>query len=297
LNNGLLKTYLTVIDCGSFSAAAKHLGISQPAVTMQIHSLEEELGFSLLDRKYRRITLTEAGHMMKTYAKKALAEEQGVLSDLAALSGEISGTLSIASSTTPGNYLIPGMLGNFLQQYPQVRCRLTISGSQEVAHSVDACEVDLGITGAKIRGYRIDYKACGHDELVPIAPPTFRAKTLTEDLTLEDLCSYPWIKRSGDSGTQQTIRELMLANHVSPEDLNYVVELDNAEAIIGAVEGGLGVAIVSRSAAEKALWLGTVIELSVQSRPWRRRFYLARPRMTLTRAAEAFADYLLKSLE
>ena len=291
MNNNLLKTYLAVLGCGSFSAAATSLGISQPAVTMQIHNLEEELGYNLLDRRYRRITLTEAGQLLKDYAEHVLGEEQGILADLAALSDEISGDLTIACSTTPGNYLIPGVLGGFLQQFPQVIPHLIISSSQEVARAVDACEVDLGIMGARVKGLRIDYKICGHDELIPIAPPTSRTEEIA-DLSLAELRAYPWIQRNAKSGTQMAINELLVEQKVSPDDLRCLIVLDNPEAIIGAVEGGLGIAIVSRSAAEKALWLGTVVELPVLSRPWKRRLYLAQPRMSPTRAAEAFVTYL-----
>ena len=291
MNNTLLKTYLAVLNCGSFSAAATSLGISQPAVTMQIHNLEEELGYNLLDRRYRRITLTEAGQLLKKYAEHALNEEQSILIDLAALSDEVSGELTIACSTTPGNYLIPGVLGGFLRQFPHVSPRLIVSDSREVARAVDACEADLGIMGARVKGLRIDYQICGHDELVPIAPPTSRTEALA-GLTLADLRGYPWIQRGAHSGTQMAVNELLTAQKVSPDDLRCLIELDNPEAIIGAVEGGLGIAIVSRSAAEKALWLGTVVELPIQSRPWKRRLYLARPRMTPTRAADAFVTYL-----
>ncbi|MCL2324404.1 MAG: LysR family transcriptional regulator [Actinomycetia bacterium] len=293
MNNSLLRTYLAVLSCGSFSAAATSLGISQPAVTMQIQNLEEEVGHPLLDRKYRRLTLTEAGQLLKDYAVRALGEEQGILAELASLSGEIGGELVVACSTTPGNYLIPGLLGGFLRQYPQIEPRLMVTSSQEVACAVDACEADLGILGARIRGHRIDYTICGHDELLLIAPPTLTTQGMGE-LALADLSGYPWIQRNSKSGTQKAIEELMSAQHLAPDDLNVLIELDNPEAIIGAVEGGLGIAIVSRCAAEKALWLGTVAELPVQSRPWNRELYLARPHKAPTRAADAFATYLLE---
>jgi DNA-binding transcriptional LysR family regulator len=296
MNNNLLTTFLTVIERGSFSAAAKHLNISQPAVTLHIQSLEEELGQSLLDRRYRRITLTEAGQLLVPYAQKVLLDEQDIFADMAALSGEVAGTLTIASSTTPGDYLIPELLGGFLQRYPRVRPQLMITSSQEAARAVDACEANIGITGARIKGYRVDYSACGHDELIPIAAPT-SVPGMATHLKVSDLAAWPWVMRGGNSGTQQQIQKILADNHVPYENLNCIVELGNAEAIIGAVEGGLGIAIVSKSAAEKALWLGTVVELPVLSRPWKRRFYLARPRMTLTHAANAFAEYLHENLK
>jgi DNA-binding transcriptional LysR family regulator len=293
MNNNLLKTYLAVLSCGSFSAAATSLGISQPAVTMQIQNLEEELGQSLVDRKYRHLTLTEAGQILKDYAEHALDEEQEIISELAALSGEVAGALTIACSTTPGNYLVPGLLGGFLRQYPQVRPHLLVTGSAEVARMVDGGEVDLGILGAQIKGHRIDYFVCGHDELVPIAPPTLSSET-PEETSLADLREYPWVQRNAKSGTQRSIEKILSAEMLSSNDLNSLIELDNPEAIIGAVEGGLGLAIVSRCAAEKALWLGTVTELPVLSRPWGRELYLARPHQTLKRSADAFATYLLE---
>lgn len=289
MNIAQLKAFLAVVDEGSFSAAARVLGISQPAVTMQIRALEEDLGAVLLDRRYRKIDLTEAGKELLVRARRIFVELDGVRSSISALSGTVAGHLSIAASTTPGDYVIPALLGAFLNTYPDVEISLAVSDSAGVAASVENGEADFGMTGAKSDA-RVEYTQVGEDELIVIAYPGNPLST-SEPVDIRTLVDKPWIMREQGSGTRSVTEAVFREHGVNPDALPVVVELGSGEAVIGAVEGGLGVAMLSRYVAEKSLRLGTVVKVELTekiSRP----FYAVLPKGTPTRAALAFNDHL-----
>jgi len=296
VNISQLRTFVTVVECGSFSGAAREMGISQPAVTMQIQSLEAAAGATLLDRRYRRIDLTEAGATLLPYARRVLGEVEQAREDIAALSGVISGRLSIAASTTPGVYLIPRLLGRFLAENPQVRVTITIHDTTEVDAAVESGRADLGVTGAVVKGSRPAYSQIGADELLVVCPPDSPYSTLS-GASLSDLAEADWVMRERGSGTRQVTEKELVAAGVDPEELRVVVELGTGEAIVSAVEGGLGIAMLSRQVAEKALALGTVTRVDLAGPPILRPFYLLVPKGTLSRAAQAFADYLTAALQ
>jgi len=100
-----LRTFVTLVEQGSFLATARAMGLSQPAVTMQIQALEADLGITLANRKYRKLELTEAGGVLLPYAQRALAEVDRAREEIGRLSGVVSGRLVMAASTTPGQYI------------------------------------------------------------------------------------------------------------------------------------------------------------------------------------------------
>ena len=152
MNISQLRTFLAVIECGSFSEAAKALGISQPAVTMQVQSLESDLGVTLLDRRYRRIDLTEAGRLLEPHARRTLAEVDSARDEIEQLSGEVGGRLEIAASTTPGAYVVPRLLGAFVSAYPSVSVTVTVHDTAGVVAAVEEGRAHLGVAGAVVEG-------------------------------------------------------------------------------------------------------------------------------------------------
>ena len=295
MNIQQLKTFVTVIESGSFSQAARVLGVSQPAVTMQVQNLETDIGESLLDRRYRRIELTEAGRVLVPYAREMLKEADQARADIAGLSGEVSGKLHIALSTTPGDYIVPGLLGEFLQNYPQVQVNLTVASTDETLEQIERREADLGMVGALSKSNLVNFTKLGSDELIIVANPKMAAefKACTR---LSDFAHARWIARSEESGTQQVCKQLFIQNKVNYDELEVVVRLGTGEAVVSAVEGGLGIAIVSRFVAQKSLALNTLVEIACEGFPAKRPFYVITPKRTLTRAAQAFVDFLTTKL-
>lgn len=290
MNIQQLRTFVTVVDCGSFSAASRVLKISQPAVTMQIQALEGELGSALLERRYRRVDLTEAGRVLLPVAQRVLAELQATREEITGLEGQVTGHLVIAASTTPGVYVVPKLVGGFLAEHPRVELTLLVADSADVVRRVAEGEAGIGVTGAELKGGRVDFERVGADELIAIAPPA--SPLIGKRLSLGQLAAGRLVMREPGSGTRQTTEALLADAGVDVDSLDVALELGTGEAVVTAVEGGLGVAVVSRLVAQRALALGSVVELDVDVFPAERPFYAVTPKGGASQSSRAFLGYL-----
>lgn len=296
MNISQLRTFLAVLDCGSFSDAAKALGISQPAVTMQLQSLEGDLGVTLLDRRYRRIDLTEAGRVLEPHARRTIAEVDGARDEIDRLSGEVGGRLEIAASTTPGAYLVPQLLGSFAVSYPSVSVTVTVHDTAGVVSAVEEGRAQLGVAGAIAKGAKVSFERLAADELVAICPPT-STLAARRGVRLADLVEEGWVVREPGSGTRTMAEQELAAQGVDPVNLRVVAQLGTGEAIVSAIEGGLGIALVSSLVARKALELGSIVRVDLAGKAIKRPFYTVLPKGTSTRAAIAFNTHLHGMLE
>ncbi|MBE0417266.1 MAG: LysR family transcriptional regulator [Coriobacteriia bacterium] len=295
MNLAQIRAFVMVVDHGSFSGAARAMGISQPAVTMQVQALEADLGVTLLDRAFRKIELTESGASLLPHARAVLKELESAREDLVRMADTVTGRLSIVASTTPGQYLLPRLLGTFLQQNPEVNISLAVADTAQVVEAVAAGDADMGMTGAVIKGARVDFEPLGTDDITMICPPGHRFAS-AKQVSLAEAVAEPFIMREEGSGTRQVAEDALREAGVDPAELHVLIELGTSEAIVSAVEGGMGLAMVSSWVACKALELGTVATVPVIEFPVSRSLYVVSPRTTLTRAAEAFLGHLREQL-
>ena len=295
MNVTQLRAFVSVVDLGSFSEAARQSGISQPAVTMQIKALESEVGATLLERRYHRVNLTEAGHALLPHARNILAELGRAGEDIAALSDSITGRLVIAASTTPGDYVIPRLLGDFVRMHPQVHVEIAVHDTAGAVAAVASGEADLGVCGAETPSAKVVFEELGCDEIVTICPLDHPLAGQT-DVPFSALAEADWVGRETGSGTGRTVRAALESHGVDPDELRVIAELGSGEAIVSAVEGGLGIAMLSERVASKALQLGTIARVEVEGPSIRRTFFIVVPNTTPTRAADAFRAYLREAL-
>jgi LysR family transcriptional regulator, transcriptional activator of the cysJI operon len=291
MNVSQLRTFVEIVDRGSFSEAARSMGVSQPAVTMQIQGLEADLGATLLERRYRRVDLTEAGRSLLPTARKVLAELERARAAIEGLSDTLGGHLELAVSTTPGQYILPRLLGSFLKAYPDVSVSLRVYDSADVVARVESGEAHLGMTGAKLPHAKADFEQMGTDDLLMVCPPGGPLAGRT-NLTLAQVAEHPFIVRETGSGTRLVFEKALKDGGVDPADLEVVMELGTSEAIVNAVEGGMGVGVVSHWMADKALALGTVAKVDAPGFPVSRPFYAVVPRGARSRAADALLAHL-----
>jgi len=295
VNISQLVAFVQVVERGSFSAAARELGVSQPAVTMQVQGLESTLGVTLLDRAYRKVELTEAGRALLPHARRVLVDIDSARREIAMLAETVTGRLSVAASTTPGQYLLPRILGRFLTANPEVNILLTVADTADVVEAVLSGRAHLGMVGAAPKGARVEFERLGTDEIVMICPvdhPFAQEKAITA----ERVAAEPFILREEGSGTRQIAEEALSSAGIEAGDLHVVTELGTGEAIVNAVEGGMGLGMVSSWVAEKALKLGTVATVNTAGFPAVRPLYLVTARTTPTRAASEFVVFLRTQL-
>ncbi|MRR12048.1 LysR family transcriptional regulator, partial [bacterium] len=235
--------------------------------------------------------LTEAGRTLLPFARRMLDDVDSAREEIARLSDTVTGRLRLAASTTPGQYVLPRLLGAFLSGHPEVGVSLAVMDTTEVVEAIESGEADLGVTGAEIRGAKVVHERLGSDHLVLICPPGHAFATMSPR-SLDEVATQPFIMREEGSGTRLVTEAVLKQVGVDPGDLHVITELGTGEAIVNAVEGGLGLAVVSAWVAEKAIALKTVARVDIAPFPMSRPLYVVTPRGTLTRASDAFLGYL-----
>jgi len=179
-----LRAFCEVVERKSFSQAAERLGVTQPAVSLQVRALEKRLGTQLLDRSGRRVEPTEAGAKLYRSAQRLLALEDEVLGELADdATGELGGTLEIGASTGPGGVVLSTLLCRFAEQHRGLNVALSVFDTQSVVERVADRTLELGVVGAAPRHRGVEYEPFLRDTIVLICPPghPFAGQTVTLD--------------------------------------------------------------------------------------------------------------------
>jgi len=255
-----LQVFHTVARLLSFTKAAETLHMTQPAVTFQVRQLEEHFNTRLFDRTHNRISLTDAGKIVFQYADKIFDLYGQMENAIREMTGEISGALTIGASTTIAEYMLPSLLGDFKEKYPDVNIHLKVSNSDGIVSMVENNTIDLGVVEAPVTNKNLVVEECRTDQLVAISTPN-HALAKKSKVKLEDLLEYPFICREEGSGTREVISEYVAKVDKSGNGLNISMELGSPEAVKGAVEAGMGISVVSRATIQKELRLGSLVEI------------------------------------
>ena len=240
-----LKTFHMVALRKSFTRAAEELHMSQPAVSAQIQSLEKHYGIKLFARLGKKIALTEAGEILLSYAERILNLTDEAKQAIDELKGLKRGRLKIGASFLVGVYIMPQILGRFKTRYPDIEVSLQMRQAQEIVKMVLSNAIDLGVVGAPVEDPRLVVKPFLSDELLAIVPAD-HPWAEREAVRPQELERQPFILSEQGSATRQIVEEQLGQVRVKPE---VAMELGNIEAVKKAVEAGLGISIMSRSAA------------------------------------------------
>jgi DNA-binding transcriptional LysR family regulator len=291
-----LAAFCAVVERKSFSQAAEQLGVTQPAVSLQIRSLEKRLGQQLLDRSGRRVEPTEAGTRLYRSAQRMLALEQQLLGELSGeAEGALSGRLELGASTGPGGTVLPVLLCEFQRRHPDVRVALSVSDTQRVVEQVARRELELGVVGAARRHRGVVFEPFFRDEVVLACPPghAFAGKTVS----LDDLREEPLIVMQEGAGVRQVIEDELRGVGMRLRDLDVRLELGLQESVRSAVAAGYGVTFISHSAIEADLAAGTIATARVEGLEPAREISLVRATgRAETRVAQAFVTFARERL-
>ena len=286
-----LAAFCAVVERRSFSQAAEQLGVTQPAVSLQIRSLEKRLGHQLLDRSGRRVEPTEAGARLYRSAQRLLAMEEQLLAELGGdAEGELTGTLEIGASTGPGGTVLPVVLGEFQRRNPDVHVSLSVSDTQRIVEQVARRELELGVVGAVRRHRGVVFEPFFRDQVVLAVPRGHRFGNRT--VTLQELQAEPLVLMQEGAGVRQVIDDELREAGLRLKDFDVHLELGLQESVRSAVVAGLGVTFVSRWAIESDLESGTVEIARVDGLDPSRDIMLVRAAgRAETRVAQAFVDF------
>jgi DNA-binding transcriptional LysR family regulator len=289
-----LQAFCTVVERESFSQAAERLGVTQPAVSLQVRALEERLGRRLLDRSSRRVEPTEAGRTLYRSARRLLAAEEQLFTELAEdETGKLHGRLAIGASTGPGAHLVPLLLCEFAASHPQLHVQLSIADTQAVIDRVAGRELELGVVGALRRQRGLEFEPLARDEIVLAVPP--QHDFAGREVTLEELRAETLVVMQEGAGVRHVIEDELRQAGLRVRDLESRLELGLPESVKSVVAAGYGVAFISRTGIEAELAAGTLAAAHVAGVKPARQIYVVRPKgRTLSRAADAFLSFARK---
>jgi DNA-binding transcriptional LysR family regulator len=292
-----LAAFCAVVERKSFSQAAERLGVTQPAVSLQVRALEKRLGAQLLDRSGRRVEPTEAGLRLYRGAQRLLALEEQLVEEVAGEGdGELAGDLSLGASTGPAAIVVPLLLCEFQLANPGVRIALSVHDTHSVVELVAARELELGIVGAARRHRSVRFEPFFEDEVILVCPPghPFADRTVT----IDELRAEQLILMQEGAGVRQIVDDELRGLGLRLRDLDVRLELGLQESVRSAVQAGYGITFISRSAVETELAAGTLASARVEGIDATREISLVRSAgRTPTRAAEAFVSFARERLE
>ena len=260
LENFRLVVFRAVAEHLSFRKAAEEWYLTQPAVSLQIKALEEDLGVQLFDRTGSRIALTSAGNKLLGFAQQVHALLIRAEQEIAASCGEHAGHLALGASTTIAQYVLPRLIGSFHREFPRVQTTLTSGNTEQIVDAVARQQIALGFIEGPAHSRDVKTEPFLIDELVLIVPAAheWAERSL---IACSEIASMPLLMRERGSGTRRVVENALEKQHLKAGALQIVMELDSTEAIKSAVEAGLGAGFVSRWAIAKDMRTGTSLRV------------------------------------
>jgi len=288
-----LNVFIEAALAQNFSVAARRLYLSQPAVSLHISNLEKQLGLELFRRNGRSIQLSEAGRVLLPLAQDALRHSRHIEETMSGLKGVLIGELAIACSTTVGKYILPRLVAGFRRCHPHVRVTINVMPRRTAIEWLQSGRAEVAVVSARLNGAELFYHRFAEDRVILIVPadhPWADGRIVAP----ADLLTQPFIARETAAGAYEALAEGLAAHNLNIEQLQTVLTLANAEAIEMSVEAGIGVAFVSRLAAERGLALRRVVEVPVSGLDMTREIFIVRHQHRGTSPLhKAFWDFAL----
>jgi len=280
-----LNIFITVIQKKGFSKAAETLHLSQPAVSLQIQNLEQELGMKLIHRSSKQVELTQAGQILYDRAVEILALYEDAKQKIYLLQNKVTGSLKIGASFTIGEYILPGILAQFSLQYPQVDIEVMINNTEDVVQCVRSSKFDLGLVEGEVDSKELVVEPYQKDEMVFIAAP-IHPLAFRKVVRMKDLHDQVWILRENGSGTR-AYNDRVIEQYQIRVKKSYV--FSSSQGVKEAVAEGLGIGFLSKAVVERELEVGTLVRLQVLEVPFLRDFsIILRKDPYLIKAAQKF---------
>ena len=289
-----IQVFLAVSELLNFSRAAEKIHLTQPTVSGHLKTLENYLKVQLVERGGKEVRLTPAGELFHPFAQRIFTLQERARREMSLYTGAERGTLEIGGSNTPGQYILPKMIGLFTARHKEVKITLKIGDSSSIITQVADGKLELGLVGSPAPETEFISKKCLGDELILVANPK-TAIRLSNSIDFNELKKLPFIIREKGSGTRQTMRSALQKRGLENLDsLNLIAEMGSAEAIRQALKSDLGVAIVSSLSVAEDLETGKLTKITLPEGPIQRHFYLICNRdRRLSPLAEALSRFIL----
>lgn len=255
LDTHALRVFLEAARTENFTEAGRVLNLTQPAVSMQVKTLEDYLQVKLFERSGRKMKLTKVGQSLLPMAQQIVQLAINTEEAIRASTDKVVGNLVVGSSSAAANYILPNIVMRFQRLYPDVSVSIPVVSRETMMERVACGDYDLGVTTMREPDYDVGYAPFFVDELVLVSPsshPWSRESAIDP----ADLLHERFICREPQSGCRAKVAEGLSRLGLNVEQLQMVMEIGSAEALAMAVENGLGMSFVSKPIAVSRLPLG-----------------------------------------
>ena len=283
-----LRLFEAVARHSNFTRAAEEVHLSQPAVSIQVKRLEENVGFALFEQVGKRITLTEAGRELYAASKDVLGRLAELDGAIDALRGEVAGSLRV-TAVTSAKYFLPHLLGAFLRRYPDVEPKLMVANRSSLLERVADNEDDLYVMGHVPEESDVEEYPFLENIIAVVASPD-HPMAQRDHIPLGEIAAERFLVRESGSGNRKVVEEFFAeqGQRITP-----YMELGSAEAIKQGVMAGLGISALSLHNLRLEVAAGQIVVLKVEGFPLRRRWNVVhRKGKRLSKAALSFIEFL-----
>jgi DNA-binding transcriptional LysR family regulator len=285
-----IETFLEVARLNSFSRAAERRFRTQPAISSQIRSLEEEVGAKLLDRSGGKVSVTASGKLFQKFAEEMLASRKAMLTAIAETERVPRGEIVVGANEGTCLHILPEVFAEFKKRYPDVGVNIKRADYAKILQSVIDNSVDFGIVSLPVTDTRLTVVLIHRDELVIIAPPK-HALARMKSASIAEAAKFPLVvPKIGH--TRDALDKLFYKRKLKPR---YTMELDSSELLKRFVAAGAGVGFIARSNVLEDVRANALAVLPISDAKIRRDLALVFHKdKTLSRAARAFIDIAVK---
>lgn len=282
-----LEIFVAIAKTGNLSKAAETVFLTQPACSMALNNLENQLGDILFERRGKKLILNEIG-------KKLFPKAINILSDLTELQtmakninqNILTGQLTLGASTTIGNYILPKIIGHFVKKNPLIKINLPIANTETIIQALLRYTIDLGIIEGDCYHEQIDVIPWKTDQLIIIASPKHAINKIKK-ITPDDLVNADWVLREIGSGTRKKFENAM------PGIITPRLELGHTEAVKQAVIEGIGISCLSRATVLTSLKKRELIEIKAPFLKLTREFSIIRHKKKRhSKLSDTFYDFI-----
>jgi LysR family transcriptional regulator, low CO2-responsive transcriptional regulator len=285
-----LETFIDVARLSSFSRAAEKRFRTQPAISSQIRSLEEEVGARLLDRSGGKVSLTASGKLFLKFAEDTLDVRKAVVTAIAETERVPRGEIVVGANEGTCLHILPEVFAHFKKQYPDVSVNIRRADYAKVLESVIDNSVDFGVVSLPITDPRLTAVPIHRDELVLIVPPRHPLAKL-KSAAAADIAQYPLVMPKVGH-TRDALDELFHQKKLKPR---YAMEVDSSELLKRFVAADVGVGFIARSHVQEDVQARVLATVPLAEAQIRRDLALVfRKDKALSRAALAFIDITVK---
>ncbi len=297
LDSHQLNVFLTAAETLNFSRAAELLHMSQPSVTQHIRTLEQHFGTALFDRKGRQLSLTEAGIALLPLARQMVAVSLRTDEIMDQIKGDVQGNLVIGCSTTPGKYILPVLLADFMRRHPRVNAACNVTTRAQALQMLESGEVKFALSSNPEEfSPNIEFRKLIDDPITLLVPKNHEWAARGH-IRIEELKNERFIMREETAGTYRTVRAALARSGQNINDLRIILSLGNSEAIAIAIQEGIGVGFVSQMVVER-MPSPQAVPIIIQGLEIHQEIYIGRNRRYAEgRLQSAFWDYLINQAQ